>query len=59
MVGGDVKVVCDGCFELFVELMVVYVYDVINCGNLVGFFGMVYVFEGISVVLVLMVVDKI
>lgn len=32
--------------------MVLYVYDIINCGNLLVFFGMVYVFEGILIVLV-------
>lgn len=57
--GGDAKAVRDGRPELPAELMVAYAYDVINRGNPVGFFGMVYVLEGTSVALALMAADKI
>lgn len=57
--GVDCVEVVVSCFLLVIELMVSYVYDIIYCGNLVGFFGMVLVLEGISVVLVICVVNMI
>ena len=57
--GGDAESVSASRPQLPTELMVAYAYDVINRGNPVGFFGMVYVLEGTSVALALMAADKI
>ncbi|ACO78072.1 hypothetical protein AvCA_18600 [Azotobacter vinelandii CA] len=48
--GGDAEAVRRATPNLPTELMVSYVYDRINRGNPVGFFGMVQVLEGTSVV---------
>lgn len=49
--GGDAAAVCDGTPNFETEVMVAYAYDVVQRGNPVGFFGMVYVLEGTSVAL--------
>lgn len=57
--GGDAEAVRASGPELPAELMVAYAYDVVNRGNPAGFFGMVFVLEGTSVALALMVADRI
>ena len=49
--GGDAEAVRVETPSLATELMVSYVYDQINRGNPVGFFGMVNVLEGTSIAL--------
>ena len=57
--GGDAERVRAGRPELATELMVAYAYDTIQRGNPVGFFGMVLVLEGTSVVLASSAADRI
>lgn len=47
--GGDPEAVSRGEPDPPCELMVAYAYDVVQCRNPVGFFGMVHVLEGTSV----------
>lgn len=56
--GGDVEAVRQGEPCLPIELMVAFLYDQIQRGNPMGFFGMVQVLEGISVAIALNVADQ-
>lgn len=49
--GADAQAVRSGAPNFSTELMVAYAYDTIARGNPVGFLGMVYVLEGMSVLL--------
>jgi heme oxygenase len=57
--GGDADAVRASRPDLPAEVMVAYAYDLISRGNPAGFFGMVFVLEGTSVALALMVADRI
>ena len=57
--GGDAEAVRASRPQLPAEIMVSYAYDLVNRGNPVGFFGMVYVLEGTSVSLALLAADRI
>jgi pyrroloquinoline quinone (PQQ) biosynthesis protein C len=56
---GDAEAVRNGRPQPATELMVAYAYDTIARGNPVGFFGLVHVLEGTSVVLALAAADHI
>ena len=55
---GDAEAVRHGQPELPIELMVAFLYDQIQRGNPMGFFGMVQVLEGTSVAIALTVADQ-
>ncbi|WP_421204207.1 TenA family transcriptional regulator [Aeromonas enteropelogenes] len=57
--GGDAEAVRHGQPGLPIELMVAFLYDQIQRGNPMGFFGMVQVLEGTSVAIALTVADQI
>ncbi len=57
--GGDAEAVRNGQPGLPIELMVAFLYDQIQRGNPMGFFGMVHVLEGTSVAIALNVADQI
>ncbi|WP_368164051.1 TenA family transcriptional regulator [Aeromonas sp. R6-2] len=56
--GGDAEAVRGGTPCLPIELMVAFLYDQIQRGNPMGFFGMVQVLEGTSVAIALTVADQ-
>jgi hypothetical protein len=56
--GGDAEAVRHGQPGLPIELMVAFLYDQIQRGNPMGFFGMVQVLEGTSVAIALTVADQ-
>lgn len=56
--GGDAEAVRHGTPSLPIELMVAFLYDQIQRGNPMGFFGMVQVLEGTSVAIALTVADQ-
>lgn len=56
--GGDAEAVRHGQPELPIELMVAFLYDQVQRGNPMGFFGMVQVLEGTSVAIALTVADQ-
>ncbi len=56
--GGDAEAVRRRRPGLPIELMVAFLYDQIQRGNPMGFFGMVQVLEGISVAIALTVADQ-
>lgn len=56
--GGDAEAVRAGTPCLPIELMVAFLYDQIQRGNPMGFFGMVQVLEGTSVAIALSVADQ-
>ena len=56
--GGDAESVRQGQPGQPIELMVAFLYDQIQRGNPMGFFGMVHVLEGTSVAIALTVADQ-
>ena len=57
--GGDRVAAAASIPAVATECMVAYAYDTVMRGNPLGFFGMVYVFEGTSVALALHAADRI
>jgi pyrroloquinoline quinone (PQQ) biosynthesis protein C len=57
--GGDRRAAAASRPAIATQAMIAYAYDMVNRGNPVGFFGMVYVLEGTSVALAIRAADLI